>query len=39
LNPKADELADHLWGIHEQVKLAILESNDKYKTRADRHRR
>jgi len=39
LNPKADELADHLRGIHEQVKLAIQESNDKYKARADRHRR
>jgi len=38
LNPKADELAKHLLGIHEQVKLAIQESNDKYKARADRHR-
>jgi len=39
LNPKADEMAEHLRGIHEQVKLAIQESNDKYKARADRHRR
>jgi len=39
LNPKADELADHLRGIHEQVKLSIQESNDKYKARVDRHRR
>jgi hypothetical protein len=39
LNPKADELANHIRGVHEQVKLAIQESNDKYKAQADRHRR
>jgi hypothetical protein len=39
LNPKADELAEHLRGIHEQVKLAIQETNSKYKARADYHRR
>jgi hypothetical protein len=39
LNPKADELAEHLRGVHEQVKLAIQESNAKYKAWADRHRR
>jgi hypothetical protein len=37
LNPKADELAEQLRGIHEQVKLAIQESNAKYKARVDRH--
>lgn len=31
LNPKADEMAEHLRSIHEQVKLAIHESNAKYK--------
>jgi hypothetical protein len=39
LNPKADELAEHLRGIHEQVKMAIQESNAKYKAWANRHRR
>jgi len=39
LNPTADKLAEHLRGIHEQVKQAIQESNAKYKARADRHRR
>jgi len=39
LNPKANELAEHLRGIHEQVKLAIQKSNDKFKARVDRHRR
>jgi hypothetical protein len=38
LNPKADELTEHLRGIHEHMKLAIQESNDKYKARVDRHR-
>jgi hypothetical protein len=39
LNPKAEELTEYLRGILEQVKLAIQESNDKYKSRVDRHRR
>jgi hypothetical protein len=36
---KADEMAEHLRGIHEQVKLAIHENNTKYKARVDSHRR
>ncbi|KAE8720267.1 hypothetical protein F3Y22_tig00020999pilonHSYRG00012 [Hibiscus syriacus] len=38
-SPKADEMAKYLWGIHEQVKQTIHESNTKYKTRVDNHRR
>ncbi|KAE8655824.1 putative CCCH-type zinc finger family protein [Hibiscus syriacus] len=38
-NPKADEMAKYLRGIHEQVKQTIHESNTKYKTRVDNHRR
>ncbi|XP_022852351.1 uncharacterized protein LOC111373985 [Olea europaea var. sylvestris] len=34
---KADEMAEHLRGIHEQVKLSIQESNSKYKAQADSH--
>lgn len=39
LNPKADEMVEHLRSIHEQVKLAIHDSNAKYKAREDSHRR
>ncbi|KAE8728830.1 hypothetical protein F3Y22_tig00004072pilonHSYRG00287 [Hibiscus syriacus] len=38
-SPKADEMAKYLRGIHEQVKQTIHESNTKYKTRVDNHRR
>lgn len=38
-NPKVDEMAEHLWDIHEQVKLIIHESNTKYKTKVDSHLR
>ncbi|XP_022871711.1 uncharacterized protein LOC111390827 [Olea europaea var. sylvestris] len=38
-NNKVDEMAEHLRGIHEQVKLSIQDSNTKYKVRADSHRR
>ena len=37
LNPKADEIVEHLRSIHKQVKLAIHESNAKYKARANSH--
>ncbi|KAE8670845.1 hypothetical protein F3Y22_tig00112069pilonHSYRG00031 [Hibiscus syriacus] len=37
-SPKADKMAKYLWGIHEQVKQTIHESNTKYKTRVDNHR-
>ncbi|XP_068649597.1 uncharacterized protein [Aristolochia californica] len=39
LSHKANEMAKHFRGIHEQVKLAIHESNAKYKVKADSHRR
>jgi hypothetical protein len=39
ISHKADEMAEHLRGIHEQVKLAIQDSNAKYKVQADSHRR
>ena len=39
LHSKADDMADHLRDIHEQVKRSITESNAKYKDRVDRHRR
>ncbi|KAE8668905.1 hypothetical protein F3Y22_tig00112281pilonHSYRG00079 [Hibiscus syriacus] len=38
-SPKADEMAKYLRGIHEQVKQTIHESNTKYKTRVENHRR
>ncbi|KAE8668214.1 putative Quercetin 3-O-methyltransferase 1 [Hibiscus syriacus] len=38
-NPKAYEMTKYLRGIHEQVKQTIHESNTKYKTRVDNHRR
>ncbi|KAE8694063.1 putative Quercetin 3-O-methyltransferase 1 [Hibiscus syriacus] len=38
-SPKADEMTKYLRGIHEQVKQTIHESNTKYKTRVDNHRR
>ncbi|KAE8663112.1 putative Quercetin 3-O-methyltransferase 1 [Hibiscus syriacus] len=38
-SPKADAMAKYLRGIHEQVKQTIHESNTKYKTRVDNHRR
>ncbi|XP_042954672.1 uncharacterized protein LOC122291092 [Carya illinoinensis] len=38
-SPKADEMAEYLQGIYEQVKQTIHESNTKYKTRVDSHRR
>ncbi|KAE8702634.1 putative CCCH-type zinc finger family protein [Hibiscus syriacus] len=38
-SPKADEMAKYLRGFHEQVKQTIHESNSKYKTRVDNHRR
>ncbi|KAE8704407.1 General regulatory factor 9, MU isoform 1 [Hibiscus syriacus] len=38
-SPKVDEMAKYLRGIHEQVKQTIHESNTKYKTRVDNHRR
>ncbi|XP_035543158.1 uncharacterized protein LOC118347600 [Juglans regia] len=37
LNHKADEMAEHLRGIHDQVKLAIHESNVKYMVQVDGH--
>lgn len=37
LNHKADEMEEHLRGIHEQVKLSIHESNAKDKVQADSH--
>lgn len=39
LNHKVDEMTEHLRGIHDQVKLAIHESNAKYKVQVDSHRR
>ena len=39
LHPQVADMADHLQGIHEQVKQTIHESNAKYKEQADRHRR
>ncbi|KAE8697779.1 putative Quercetin 3-O-methyltransferase 1 [Hibiscus syriacus] len=38
-SPKEYEMAKYLRGIHEQVKQTIHESNTKYKTRVDNHRR
>ncbi|KAE8664910.1 G-box-binding factor 3 [Hibiscus syriacus] len=38
-SPKADEMVKYLRCIHEQVKQTIHESNTKYKTRVDNHRR
>ncbi|KAE8707521.1 Detected protein of unknown function [Hibiscus syriacus] len=38
-SPKTDEMTKYLLGIHEQVKQTIHESNTKYKTRVDNHRR
>ncbi|KAE8729833.1 hypothetical protein F3Y22_tig00003151pilonHSYRG00058 [Hibiscus syriacus] len=38
-SPKADEMVKYFRGIHEQVKQTIHESNTKYKTRVDNHRR
>jgi len=37
LNPKANEMAEHIRSIQEQVKLAIHESNAKYRARVDSH--
>ncbi|KAE8701689.1 hypothetical protein F3Y22_tig00110515pilonHSYRG00071 [Hibiscus syriacus] len=38
-SPKENEMAKYLRGIHGQVKHTIHESNTKYKTRVDSHRR
>ena len=38
-SPKADEMAEHLKEIHNQVHTAIQESNTQYKLRIDNHRR
>lgn len=37
LNPRADEMAERLRGIQEQVTLAIHENNAKYKAQTDNH--
>lgn len=36
-SPKADEMTEHLRGIHERVNQAIHENNIKYKTRANNY--
>lgn len=38
-HPRATEMAEHLRGIHEQVRSRIENTNLKYKQRVDRHRR
>ncbi|VFQ71665.1 unnamed protein product [Cuscuta campestris] len=37
--PRAEEMAEHLKEIHEQVRSKIEESNNRYKAQVDKHRR
>ncbi len=37
LSIKADDMANYLHGVHEQVEKVIKESNAKYKTQSDSH--
>ncbi|VFQ85160.1 unnamed protein product [Cuscuta campestris] len=38
-HPRAEEMAEHLKEIHEQVRSKIEESNNRYKAQVDKHRR
>jgi hypothetical protein len=39
LSIKANEMTDYLWGVHDQVKKAIEDSNAMYKAHSNSHRR